>query len=195
MLRATFALEAGTGSELVETESGVYVVHIIQRDPASVPPLAQVRDTIEEQVVSQLAHDAALEAVTQLRHELGTQLARGEAFEDACASLRVSPSRPEPFTRSEPIEGLGSMPPVTQAAFATPVGELSEPIDAHDSIVLIRVAELIEPDEAAWTADEQTELREQLLRTKQQARVAQWLGELRAQAQITSFLDVAPASS
>ena len=93
------------------------------------------------------------------------------------------------FARNEPIESLGAAPTVTDAAFRTRLGALSEVMDTpQQAFVIIRPEERRPVDSAGLTQETQT-LRERVLGYKQNAHLTQWLAELRTRAKLKSFVE------
>jgi peptidyl-prolyl cis-trans isomerase D len=189
LLDAARALTPGAMSPVVETDSGVYVLRVIQRAPARMPPLEEVRATVEERLVEHRALEAAKAAANTLHDTVAKRLEDGVTFEAACSELGVSPVVPAPFTRTEPIDTVGEAPFVTAAAFATSVGGLSPVVESPAGSVVLWVHERIPADDAGLTAEEQERLRNERLADKEQAQLASWLADLRSRANVQSFLD------
>ena len=189
VLEAASSLAEGTVSRVVETDNGVYVVRVSRREPLRVPPLEEVRQAVLERLTAEKSREAASAAANALRNQLQEKLVGGAAFEEACRSLGVAPLSPKPFTRTEPIEGLGSVPTVNAAAFAASPGQLTEMLETPSGFVLAMVHERLAAEAEGLTDVERTQLREQLVNDLQQARLAEWLEDVRTRAKLKSYLE------
>lgn len=176
-------LSAGQVSGVIETPEGVYVARVTERAPSTVPPLAQVRDAIEQRLKQDGAKRRAREAAEAWR---------------AAASTGAPPQRPEArthtatFTRTAPIEPLGAVSPVNQAAFATAIGELTGVLEANGRYVIVRPEERLPADEGKF-AEEAQRWQDESLKKKQAEAFEQWLRGVRTQANLKSFVGTAPA--
>jgi len=195
LVQAAAPLEAGKLSQAVETDNGVYVLRVTHREPSRVPPFEDARQHFKDQLITTRAREASQKAAADLRDALAKQLADKVSFDAACQSLGVVPTSPAPFTRTDPIEGLGPVPTVAAAAFATPVGQVTPVLDAGSRHVVLFIHEHLAADASGLTDAERGTYREQALNEKRQGRMAEWLMDVRARAKIKSFLDEASPAS
>ncbi len=176
-------------SEVVETDNGVYVLRVTHREPSRIPPFEAVRQHFKEQLTTTRARDAARKSASDLRDALAKKLADTVSFEEACQGLAVTPTGPAPFNRTDPIQGLGPAQHVVTAAFATPVGQLTQVLDAGSRQVILFIHERLAADASGVTDAERGTYREQALNEKRQHRVAEWLADVRAHAKLQSFVE------
>ena len=179
----------------METDNGVYVLRVTHRESSRVPSFEDARQHFKDQLIITRARKASQKAAADLRDALAKQLADKASFDAACQSLGVVPTSPAPFTRTDPIEGLGPVPNVTTAAFATPVGQVTRVLDAGSRDVILFIQEHLAADASGLTEAERDTYREQALNEKRQRRMAEWLMDVRARAKIRSFLDEASSAS
>jgi peptidyl-prolyl cis-trans isomerase D len=189
VVEAAASLREGALSDVVETDSGVYIVRLTQREPARLPPLEEVRPAIVEWVVAQKARDAAKAAAETLRGQLQSKLAEGLALEEACRVLGETPFSPAPFTRTDSIEGVDAVPQVNAAAFAASAGQLTEVLDTPSAFVILMPQERLAADPAGLTDEERARLRDQLVQEAQQVRLMEWLEDVRARANLKSYVE------
>lgn len=194
LLRAAAALEAGQLSDLITTDRGVYVERVTQRIPSRVPPLEDVRDQVRERLVQTRARHAAQTAAESLRRSLLERQAAGVRFEEAAMLEAAFPAQPASFTRTEPIVSLGSEPSVNEAAFATPLGHLTEVLDTPVGFVIVRPEAQIPADFSAFAEARET-LRKETLAHKQSERLHAWLEALRERANVQDLLELASSGS
>ena len=194
VLQAVAELGEGQMSSVIEAENGIYIARVTQRIPSRISAFDEVRGQIRERLVQERARERARTAAEALRAHLKERQAAGLRFEEVVVLEGVVPVTPEPFTRTQPIDPIGSVPAVNEAAFATPLGSLAEVIDVPLGFVIIRPEERFPADESKF-AEVQAPLREELLSQRQSARVEEWLRDLRIRAKLRSFLDASPLGS
>ena len=193
MLQAVAGLKEGEMSEVIRGDQGDYLARVTQRIASRVPPFEEVREQIRERLLTSRAREAAMARAKTVREKLQDALKNGTPFDEAARTLGLSPTQPPPFTRTDPIEPLGSAPAVNTAAFAVPAGQLTDIIDTTSQLVLVMAHERLAPDAAGFTKDEQARLREETLTKKQVAHTAEWMADLKSRAKLQSFLeDVSP---
>jgi len=191
VMEAAFGLAEGEMSRLVETDNGLYVVKVAQRTPAVVPPFEEMHEQIRQRLSEQRARTAASDTAQALRRKLTDEVTTGAPLDAIAAQLHLTPLRPGPFTRIQPIDGLGVVPAVNAAAFTTSLGEVSEVIAIPNGFVVLIPQERLDADLAQFEAARDA-LRQQLLDERQQTYFAQWLADLRASADLQSFVEASP---
>lgn len=127
-----FALEIGTAPAVVQSAFGWHVVMVTDITPATITPLADVRDTIRDD----LALNDAYEAVSDLSDALEDELAGGGSLADAAGTVAMELTQAA-VTR----QGLGgdrqALSPllpatIASAAFDAAMNEVVGPIDLDD---------------------------------------------------------------
>lgn len=179
-------LSAGEVSGLIETERGVWVVRVTQRQPSRLRPLEEVATTIREQLTIERAKAQAKDAASAWLANAKAQHAAGWRYEEvfATATDGVAPIA-STLSRAGDIAPMGSNPAVNDAAFRAPLGELTEPLDAPRGYVVIRPEERLPADESKFSDAEPT-LREALLTKKRNERFETWMADLRTHAKLKS---------
>jgi peptidyl-prolyl cis-trans isomerase D len=187
VLQAASGLADGELSELIETDNGLYVARVTAREASRVPPFEEVRSRLRDQLVEERAREAAKRRAEELRAALTQRQADGLRFEEAALAegLQVRTAR---FTRTQPIEPLGVVEAVNAAAFATPPGELTPVLEAPAGFVMLRPEER-QPADMSGFAEAEAALRQELLIRKQADRLDALLQDIRARAQLKSFLE------
>ena len=190
VLRAVADLNQGEMSGVVETDSGVYVARVTQRIASRIPPFEEVQAQVRVRLIQERARAAAKTAAETLRAKLKERQASGLRVEEVLLKEGVQATSVQ-FNRKQPIEPLGAVPKVNEAAFATILGEISDVLETPRGLVLIRPEERVPADESGFAA-EQDRLRQEVLKQRQTARVEEWLSAVRARAKLQSFIDSAP---
>jgi peptidyl-prolyl cis-trans isomerase D len=166
----------GATSSVVETTFAFYVFRLDSLKPEGVPPLAEIRQTVE----------------TSLRNERKEKLARtvaqnylkrvegGESMADAAKAMKLPHQEFGPFSRVNPPL---NNPVVVGTAFGLDVGQRSGVLDTKDGIYVIQVLEHTKADSAQFVKDRET-YRTKLLDLARQDRVRGYLAALREAAKV-----------
>ncbi len=186
LMQAAAALPMGQLSKVVTTPNGVYVARLTQRTPTTMAPLDQRRDQLRTRVAEAKANAAAKQAAVDAHAALTKQLAAGWRFEEAVLVVPNLPSAQQVrFTRTDELAPLGRVTFINDTAFATPLGHLTDVLDAPETCVILRPEERIIPDLTHLAAQESA-LRQDLVNQKLQA----WFEDLKTRAKLHSFVNV-----
>ncbi|MBI3321408.1 MAG: peptidyl-prolyl cis-trans isomerase [Candidatus Omnitrophica bacterium] len=188
------ALREGEMSGVLQTSGGVYLARVTQRIPAKLPPFEEVREQIKGRLIQERARSAARQASEALLTKLKEQRVAGLRFEEAVLIDDAPLTYPSPFTRSQPIDAIGRVPALNEAAFRAPLGGLTDVIETPRGFVMLRPEERIPADESN-VAEAQSAIREELLTKHQATRLDEWLNELRSRAKLQNFTNAPPAES
>jgi peptidyl-prolyl cis-trans isomerase D len=188
VVQAVAELSEGQMSDVIETGNGVYVARATQRIPSRIPLFDEVKDKVRERLVQERAARGARSAAEAFRNRLREQRASGLRFEEVTVMEGVVPVALAPFTRTQPIDRMGYVAALNDAAFATPLGDSTEVIETPPGFVILRPEERIPADESKF-AEAADALRKETLTQRQSAHVEEWLKELRARAKLQSFVE------
>lgn len=99
-------------SDVVPSESAVYVLKLLAKKPSGDSPFEQVRESVKSALVTSLALKLAREDGEKKREELENLLGTGKTFAQASAELKLKPQTFKNFSamdsapaKSEPFEG------------------------------------------------------------------------------------------
>jgi parvulin-like peptidyl-prolyl isomerase len=87
------------------------------------------------------------------------------------------------FTRTSFVPEIGRMNEVVGAAFALPVGTVSQPIVTRDAVYVIRVDKRVMADRAAWEKQKDAQ-RQQIVQALREQAVRDFIEDLRTTAKI-----------
>jgi peptidyl-prolyl cis-trans isomerase D len=173
------AATVGQASELFEVEDAYYLARLDSLTPGGVPTLAQATPGIRLVLQRQAALKALLPQATAFA------AAAAKTSLDAEGSAAHIPIVKSPvFTRTSFVPEIGRMNEAVGAAFALPVGTVSQPIVTRDAIYVIRVDKRVMADKAAFDKQETTQ-RPQIVQTLREQAVRDFLQDLRATAKVT----------
>ena len=182
MLEAAFAVPVGQMTEVLETPGGVFVLRPTDEQPSFIPAFDDIKEALIARMVRARSREQARARAEQLRASLVTKRSEGLTFDEACATLGVSPQRIEPITRHDPLG-----PHLTEALFALGAGPLSEVLEGPEGDVMIGVVEERIPFEEAQFQEARDAFRETAEAAKQQEHLAAWLDTLRGTARLNTF--------
>ena len=132
-----FSMEPGTISDLVQTEFGFHIIHVVERREASTRPL----DGVREQITDQLQRERAEMQAESLAGVLSVEIEAPEDLDRVAASRGWAVQESNFFARDEPIEGLGLAFGVSSAAFDFAVGEVGGPLRTATGHVFLTVVD------------------------------------------------------
>jgi hypothetical protein len=129
-VKAAFGLtpDAPFANPIGDTDT-IYVFALAKQLPSEIPPLAEIRDRVTMNYKFQEARQIAQRAGTNFVHSLAGSLVAGKSFSAACVAAGLSPQVLPPFSLSsrelKELGGNAELNQVKQAAFTTPVGQVS----------------------------------------------------------------------
>lgn len=159
---SAFRMEPGEVAGPIPSPSGPAFVTVVATQDPYVPPLDEVRDDVREDVIRKkaltMAQERAAEAARALR-EADDFVAAAEAADYAIGSSDL-------VARGAPLPEVGISAAVEAVAFEMDPGAVSEPIEAGNTVAVVRLAE--REAASATDLDEQREtLRDQLVAARQ----------------------------
>jgi peptidyl-prolyl cis-trans isomerase D len=175
VVKKAFLLKAGEMAGPIETAKGIYAIKLKERKPAEVPPLAQIRSTVE----AAAKIDKAKELAAKKAAETLAALAKNPA------AVKMQDSGSFTFNEQGNIPGIGISKELMDAAVAlTTAAPLPKAaVKIGEKWLVIKLKNRT----AASSADFQVkkeELKKQLLPKKQQEALDAWVKELKAAAKI-----------
>jgi peptidyl-prolyl cis-trans isomerase D len=168
--------QEGATSPVIEAELAYYIFRLDSLQPAGVPPLAQIRPSVE--------HALRIEKKQQLAkpkaEEYLKRLESGESPADAAKAMNLAHREFGPFTRVNPPL---ADPTVVGTAFGLDVGQRSGLLDTPDGMYVIQMLERTKADSARFVK-EVDEYRSKMINLARQDRIRGYMGALRESAKI-----------
>jgi len=175
VLKKAFQLKQGELSGPIETAKGIYAIKLKERKPAEVPPLAQIKNSVEA--------FAKLEKAKELA---------GKKAEETIASLAKNPSAVKmqdtpAFSYNEQgnIPGIGASKDLMDTAItltaAAPLPKSAVKIDQKWVVIKLKNRTAANKEEFQKNKEE---IKKQILPKKQQEAMDNWIKELKATAKV-----------
>jgi peptidyl-prolyl cis-trans isomerase D len=174
-----FGAKVGESSDLYDDVSGYYLARLDALTPGGAPSL----DASKRDIKLVLAREKAVRKLVDPAHKFAVAASAG-SLAQAGQILNTRVATTDAFTR---ISGLPDVPGsarIVGAAFALPVGAVSEPIVTDAAVYVISVNRRVDADRKTFDADKD-QLRGQYLGSMQQGRIQEFLANLRSAAKIT----------
>ena len=170
--------KAGETSELFDDENGYYLARLDTLQEGGDAKFENVKDLVRARV----ANERAIDKLVPEAQKVATAAAASSleaAAQQASKTVQQSPV----FTRASVVPGLGQFSEAVGAAFALPVGAISQPVKTDNGVFVLRVDRRVNADSASWAAQQavQKQLRLQQLR---QQRIQMFLQDIRKSAKV-----------
>jgi peptidyl-prolyl cis-trans isomerase D len=171
-------VKPGETSELFDSDNGYVLARLDSLTPGGLAPLAQARDEIRRRLVNDKKIDRLMAQAKDL-----SAAAAASSLEAAAQARNLKVTTSETFTRGSFVPGMGRLNEAVGAAFALPIGAVSNPIKTSDGVIVLRVDRRVDADRAAWEAQKATQ-RQQIVNGLRQQRIQSFLQQLRADAKV-----------
>lgn len=168
----------GETSELYQDDNGYYLARLDSLHQGGTPSFDDVKDEVRQRVATERAIDNLVTVARQF-----AQTAAATSLEAAAQQAHKTVQHTPMFTRTSVVPGLGQFTQPIGAAFALPVGAVSQPIKTDAGVYVERVDHRVLADSAAWLAQKAQQRTARLQQLRQQ-RVQMFLEDLRSSAKI-----------
>lgn len=174
VIKKAFELKAGELGGPVETPKGIYIIKARERKGSVVPPLSEIRATLEVRVKAAKAVELAKKKAADAARQLAAK-----------GALKTQTTGTFGFSDKGNIPAIGNAPDLMEAAFkltaAAPV--TNEPFKVGNRWYAARLKQRIEAPRADFDKTKQ-QLKLKMLPKKQEEALAAWVKGLRNKAKI-----------
>ncbi len=177
--RLAFELEIGTVAAPVKKQDAYVVFRVDEEQLAHTRPFDEVKTSVERQ----LKRERARALVEPRIRELAGKISSLDELDQVAPELAKRVSTSPPFVYGASIPGFGPSPEFSEAAFSLPENTLSEPIIGRNAAALLEVIRRT-PADMNLLEEQKADIRQSLLRDKQNTLLADWRKWLRDRAVI-----------
>jgi peptidyl-prolyl cis-trans isomerase D len=159
--QAAFAMEVGQISDPIKTQFGYHIIKVVDKKPATVRTLQEVRQQLQDQ----LAYETAQTQAADLADTIQAEVRQPADLDRAATAHGLTVQESAFFARDEPIPGVGPSPEAAARAFEMNQGEVSGPLNAARGVVFETVTG-IEPPAMPKLDDVKDRVREEVVKQK-----------------------------
>jgi peptidyl-prolyl cis-trans isomerase D len=139
--QVAFTLEPGQLSDPVKSQFGYHIIKVVDKKPATVRTLQEVRQQLQDQ----LAYETAQTQAGTLADTIQRQVSQPGDLDSAAQAHGLTVQESAFFARDEPIPGVGPSPEAAARAFEMNQGEVSGPLNAARGIIFETVTGIQPP--------------------------------------------------
>src|SRR5512146_2767511 len=168
----------GETSELFDDENGYYLARLDSLRAGGDATFESVRDQVRARVAQAKAVDKLMPEAQKLAAAAATSTLEAAA-QQAGKKVEQTPM----FARGSAVPPLGQFTEAIGAAFALPVGAVSQPVRTSNAADVLRVDKRVVADSSAWAAQKEAQKTARLQQLREQ-RVQMFLQDLRKAAKV-----------
>ncbi len=171
--------KVGESSDLYDDDAGYYLARLDALTPGGTPSL----DAAKRDIKLLLARKKAVQKEVDPARKFAIA-ASASSLQQAGQLLNTQVVKTDAFTRVSGIPNAPNASRIVGAAFALPVGTVSEPIVTDEAVFVIEVNRRVDADRKTFDAAKD-QLRGQYLNSMQQGRIQEFVANLKTAAKIT----------
>jgi peptidyl-prolyl cis-trans isomerase D len=168
----------GESSELFDSEQGYFLARLDTLVPSGIAPYDEVKADIRALLVLRKKSEALLPDARAFAQE-----AAATSLEEAARKRDITVNKTNAFARPTFVPGMGRLNAAVGAAFALPIGQISEPIVTDDGVFVMRAERRQEASREEWEKQKEVQ-RQQTLNALRQNRLRNFLDGLRERADV-----------
>lgn len=171
-------------SDVLEGEQALYVVRLDSYLTAGKMSLQEATPQIRETLILQKKRERARAE----GEKIVAEVRRGKSLQQAAAEHGLTVQTAGPFTRFDGNPALGSGTAAVGAAFGTPIGQVSDVVEAPGGLFIIRPTARTAADAARFNQDKER-LRQGVAGELRQRALTRWMDSVRKNAKIVDNRD------
>lgn len=179
---AAFQLNDMQISEIQDFEDGYYIIQVVNKIPAKIPELKDVKEAVRVDIVREKQNEKAQADSTAFLKAVKD----GKSFADESNRYGVKLESTPLFKRNEPIPDIGYQPEISAAVFMLSQKQPlpNEPVKGSQGFFVIRLKERKEPEADAFNK-EKSGITDYLIQMKRQKAFRSWLADVRNSSEVT----------
>ncbi len=170
--------KTGETSELFDDEHGYYLARLDTLHQGGDAGFDAVKESIRTRLATQRAVDKVMPDAQKV-----AAAAAASSLEAAAKQAGKKVDQTTMFSRGSLVPGLGQYTEAVGAAFALPVGAVSQPVRTDEAAYVLRVDKRVVADSAAWEKQKATQKELRLNQVRQQ-KIQMFMADLRKASKI-----------
>ena len=138
--KVAFGLPAGSVSDLVRTQIGIYIIKVLEKETAHTKPFEEVKESLRTQPLLTQADKQASDVADQLSAAI--RKSNKTSLDDLAQQYRLTVGETRLVSAVDPLLELGNSQDVKDAIFRLRQGELSLPVRSDRGYVILSVKEI-----------------------------------------------------
>jgi parvulin-like peptidyl-prolyl isomerase len=194
-VKLTFENDPGTALGPFVTQDAYYMFEIAERNPSYLPTYNAMAEEVaasgaEHPAATALVMERQKERARAIADEIAAATKAGETLEDAATARGYRVNQTDFFTRRDYVPGIGRGGAFVGTSFALRTGATSGVVEGQNPnrFYVIRVEEKTAANQQDF-AEQEEQLRSQLLQREQMELFSAWLEDLMADADIQDYRD------
>ncbi|MGH9717118.1 MAG: peptidyl-prolyl cis-trans isomerase [Candidatus Acidiferrales bacterium] len=139
--KAAFSVPKGQVSDLVETPYGFEIIKVIDRETAHTKSFAEVKDSVEKDVLDQKVSDEANDIAGKMADAVRDS--DRQPIDALAKKFHLEAGQVPPVSISDPLGPLGASKELDQILFSLQPGELSQPVQIDSGFVILTVKDIL----------------------------------------------------
>jgi len=174
--------DIGAISNPIDVQNGIVVAEILDKIEERYRTLEEVKDEIENTIRTKKKK----ERIKELAYSIYAQIESGKSLTEVTKENNLTIESTNEFKIGDYITGVGSDVKFTSTAVYQNENEISKPIEGARGYYIIKTIEKSDFDEEIFNAKKE-ELKQKILREKQNRVIQAWLNNLRNNADIKDY--------
>jgi peptidyl-prolyl cis-trans isomerase D len=138
--KAAFSLPAGSVSDLVRTQIGIYIIKVVEKETAHTKPFEEVKESLRTQPLLTQTDKQASEVADQLSAAI--RKSNKTSLEELAQQYHLTVGETRLVSATDPLLELGNSQDVKDAIFRLRQGELSLPVRSDRGYVILSLKDI-----------------------------------------------------
>ncbi|RKZ05983.1 hypothetical protein DRQ05_05505 [bacterium] len=166
----------------IDTDAAIYFVKVVDKIPAGVKPLEEVKDIVIAKIREQRKIERALKVAKEIRKEV----LAGESLEKAAHKAELEAKETPYFKLHDTIPNIGTNTAFAEACFLLPPSKVSPPIKGVSGYFIIIVKDKKQPNMDDY-AKQKKEIMLKLQDERSSRFIADWYDQIRKNSKVVDL--------
>lgn len=186
-IKTSFELPAGTISKIpVALDNSFCIIQLKDRKKPYIPEFNEVKGLTAQAYINNTAISLAEKKAKEIFIDVNNEIKTGKTFEDAVKKYGLQVTQTDFLTNGEYIPELGPAKDIFKAAASINIGQITGPVKALKSWLILRPDSLQGVDETKFQAEKE-KFKETVLSQKKEEVFSNWFQALKKKAGFVSF--------